>query len=130
MAVMAASAVGFVATFAIAAAPAEAVCYGRGDGATLTRTYNGHVVAVERQASGTCDGDNIYNGQLRDPYTDGYSARARYNDQGYNAIVAYASSNTWVDYRFYDQDGNSFAEIQIYSSPASRPSYYINTWGY
>ena len=127
---LAASAIGVLAAFVVTASPAEAICRGVGDGATLTRTYNGHVVAEERQVTGTCDSDNIYNGQLRDPYTDGYAAQARYVDGSFDEVMAIARTTSWVTYQFRDRNGNSYTLLEIYSSPASRPATLSGSWGY
>ena len=124
MAATAASAVGLLAVPVVAASPAAAFCYAQGDGRSMNYQYNGHIVARERAISGTCDGDEIYNGQLADPYNDGYAARARFKDGSYNGIAGYATTSAWNSYRFYDQTGDSTAYFQVYSSPASRPSYW------
>ncbi|GAB4006620.1 hypothetical protein GCM10029992_57950 [Glycomyces albus] len=131
LAASAAAAMGATIAVAVSAGPAQAICHGRGGGTTAHGLNEyGQVVAWERNVSGTCDQDGIYNGQLRDPLTDGYAARVRYRDGSYNAIVAYASTNAWVDYRFYDQTGNRSAGVQVYAGPGTRPTYYLDTWGY
>jgi hypothetical protein len=130
LAATAAAAVGAVAAVAVAAAPAQATCLGRTEAIAWQTNANGHFIAWERPIAGTCDGDGIYNGQLRDGRNDGYAARVRYRDGSFNAVVAYASTDTWVNYRFYDQTGNSRAEFQLYSNPATNPSYWQDNWGY
>jgi hypothetical protein len=120
LAATAASAVGILGALVVAASPAEAICQGVGHGVTMTNYYNGHLVAQERWVTGTCDNDDVYVGELRDPYNDGYAARARFKDGSYNGIVAY-SSGDWNRFTVYDQTGDSYAHMQIYSSPASRP---------
>jgi hypothetical protein len=132
IATTAAAAVGVLSVFVVASAPAEATCGRGGVGITITRNYNGHAVAQERNIAGTCDGDGIYNGQLRDPYNDGYAARAWYEDLPYEGIVVY-SSGTWKNYRFYEQNnngGSSAAILQIYSSPMSRPNFWWGTYDF
>lgn len=124
------SIIGALAAIVVAASPAEAICKGKGGGEWFGYMYNGHMVAEERHVRGTCDGDNVYNGQLADPYNDGYAARARYRDTNFEQVVVYATSSSWTNYRFYDQTGNSYAKMQIYSSPASRPSWWTPTWGF
>lgn len=113
----------------VVATPAEAFCEGRGGGYTYTRHYNGHAIAQERQISGTCDQDGIYNGQLRDLYTDGYAARVWYWDGDFKGDYAY-SSGGWVNYRWYDQDGDYGAIVELYSTPGSKGWTEGGSWGY
>ena len=130
LAATAASAVSVLGTLLVSAAPAEAICEGKHNGTTITEYYGGHAVAQERQVTGTCDGNGVYSGQLRDMRDDGYAARARYEDAQYEGIVA-TSGGGWKDYRYTDKstDGTaSYAYVQIYSSPASRPdAWWINS---
>jgi hypothetical protein len=130
LAAAAASAACLVTALTVTAAPAEAICKGIGLPSAAQSYVNDRLVAVEGAQSGTCDGDGIYNGYIIDPRTDGYAARIRYSDGSYNAIVAYASSGTPVNYRFYDQTGNTSAKFQLYANPAHRPTYWADTWGY
>jgi hypothetical protein len=125
-----AAVVGSLAAVVVAAAPAEAYCAGQGNGQTLSVYYGGHLVAQERQVVGTCDGDGVYNGELRDTRDDGYAARAWYVDGSFQGIVKYAYTSDWVNYTFYDQNGNSSAGIQVWSRPETKPEIPASTWGY
>lgn len=122
LAASAAAAAGLLITLVTAGSPAEAAC--KGSDHTIVTTKTGGVpVAQERAVWGTCDGDGIYNGLIRDMREDGYAARIRYRDGSFNAIVAYASTGAWEDYRFYDQTGNNSAGYQLYANPAQRPDW-------
>lgn len=116
----AASIVGALTVSVVTAAPAEAVCYGRNSGTAIGNYVNGRIIATERHQTGTCDGDDVYNGQLQDNYNDGYAARVWYKDGSYDGVVAYASTTAWVGYRFYDQNGDSYSIMSIYAGPGTK----------
>ncbi|MEU6248017.1 hypothetical protein [Glycomyces sp. NPDC047010] len=121
---------GTLTAVVVAAAPADARCLGQGNGNTMQVRYNGITIAQERQASGTCDGDGIYNGQVRDLREDGYAAQVVYVDGSYQGLVATATTSTWKNYRFYDQTGNNSAGIIFWSRPETRPEIPASTYGY
>lgn len=123
-----ASVAGVLAALVVTASPAEAMCI-NGQSETLSHHYNGHIVAQERITSGTCNGNGTYTGQLKDTYTDGYSAAVRFKDGSFNEVVAY-SSGDWKTYTFTDKNGGSAASMMIYSSPDSRPDWWYATSGY
>jgi hypothetical protein len=127
-----ASVFGALAALVVAASPAEAICRDQGDGVSITFNYNGHAVAEERQIAGTCNGDRVYEGQIRDRYADGYSAKVRYQDEEFEAVLA-SSSGDWKNYSFTDKstDGSaSYAGVQIYSNPEIRPIFWWVNKGY
>ena len=128
-----ASAVAVVGTMLISAAPAEAVCQGD-TGVTITARENGVAVAQERRVSGTCDGNRLYTGELRDLRTgDGYSAKVRFKEGDFNAVVFTNTSSSWREYTYREREhdgGQSYASVQVYANPAHRPNLYTPNYGF
>jgi hypothetical protein len=129
-----ASAVAVVGTLLISAAPAEAVCQGINEGVTVTARVNGIATAQERESAGTCDGNRFYTGELRDLRTgDGYSAKVRFKEGDYNAVVATNTSGSWREYTYREREndgGQSYASVQVYANPAHRPDLYTPNHGF
>lgn len=97
-------------TVALAAAPAQAVCTGRGSNLSiaLTRPSDGAVLARETwQNSGTCDGLGDYYGRVQDSITDGSCAYALFFEPnaGQNQVTSGTSCTTgaYSNYRYYDR---------------------------
>ncbi|MDN3239110.1 hypothetical protein [Glycomyces tritici] len=128
-----ASAVAVVGTMLISAAPAEAAC--QGDNAhTITHYENGVAVAQERRVSGTCDGNGVYTGELRDLRpADGYSAKVRYKEGDFNEVVFSTMSSSWQRYTYREKTpdtGTPYASMQVYANAAHRPDIYTPNYGF
>lgn len=134
LAATAASAVALLGTLLISAAPAEAACQGRASGFTITHYQGGVAVAQERQVVGTCDGNGVYHGQLRDLRPgDGYSAKVRFKEGDFNAVVFTTTSSTWQNYTYTEKtpdSAESYASVQVYADPAHRPDIYTPNYGF
>jgi hypothetical protein len=134
LAATAASAVALLGSLLVSAAPAEAACRGVGNGFTITHYHGDIAVAQERQVTGTCDGNGYYTGELRDVHpSDGYSAKVRYKEGDFNAIVFTTTSSTWQRYTYTEKTpdtGLSYASMQVYTDPNRRPDLYTMTYGF
>jgi len=62
----------FTADSLTSPSPAEARCNGEGNPVTSTFSYGGHTRVSETPVSGTCNGNDLYRGVLKDAYPDGY----------------------------------------------------------
>lgn len=93
---------------------ADAICTPNAATATYS-SPDGVVRARERaQYLSTCDGDNIYKGQLQDPVTDGSCSWATYEDANQSSVpVVACTTGVYKDYTWFDQNGDSFAIISL-----------------
>ena len=44
--------------------------------------------------------------------------------------MKYAYTSTWVNYTFYDKNGDTSAGLEVYSRPETVPEIPASTWGY
>lgn len=98
---------------------AEARCGGVG-------TPQNHIIvhgSVNRgeetvQNLGTCDNDGIYLGRLKDLVTDGSCVWAEYFDPNQSTPVTACTTGVYVNYTWFDQNGNSSANYRLCYNPA------------
>ncbi len=107
------------------AAPAAAYCY---YGAKpLSFFHNGYMRARENvQYSSTCDGDSIYKGKAQDSVTDGHCAKVEVWDEPIKSTpVTACTTGAWVNYTYWDQQGNSAALMRLCYGGTCGPYYWF-----
>jgi hypothetical protein len=104
-----------------APSPAEARCIGEGNPAYSWFRYDRAAVqASETPGAGTCDGSNIYTGQLKDEASDGYCVSVWFQETGTGgwvppdsgAIVVCGNGNK-ATIQWRDKNGNSYVYEQF-----------------
>ena len=103
--------------------PAEARCMGEGNPVYSWFSYGGGVVASETPVAGTCNGNNVYTGVLKDTRADGYCVSVWFNDAGqgwYQApggqVCGYGNTST---FQWSDRNGNSTVYEQFCIEPVT-----------
>lgn len=111
----------------VAASPASATgCQGSGNSrGEWGWSYNGAVRARTTSYDSTCDGDEVFVGYLRDPYTDGYDAKVYIWDGTYNGTFHTTGGSSWSKFTYTDQSTQSGFWLDGYSSSAHH-SYNVN----
>jgi hypothetical protein len=88
--------------------PAEARCNGVGNPVTSTFIYGGHTRVAETPVSGTCNGNNLYRGVLKDTYPDPYCVSVEFYDAGWWYELGYVcGSGNSSSFSWQDINGNS-----------------------
>jgi hypothetical protein len=70
----------FAADALASPSPAEARCMGQGNPVYSWFSYGGGVAASETPGAGTCNGNNIYSGVIKDERQDGYCAVVEFKE--------------------------------------------------
>jgi hypothetical protein len=90
---------------------AEARCVGNGNPVTSTFSHGGNVRVSETPLDGTCNGNNIYRGTLRDKDSDGNCVAVRFKETGTDGKwitpVGGNSCGLPSTFEWHDHNGNS-----------------------
>jgi hypothetical protein len=94
--------------------PAEARCNGVNNPVKSTFSYGGYVRVSETPGAGTCNGNNIYTGVLKDERADGYCVHVQFKETGYPWLPPSPYGNVCgagntVTFQWEDRNGNSYA---------------------
>jgi hypothetical protein len=104
---------------------AEARCLGQGNPVRSTFSYGGFVQVSESPGAGTCNGNNIYTGVLKDEQPhDPECVRVRFKEAGMPNWVTPSGGTTCggtSTFQWHDRNGNSrvYQQFCIYSSVTS-----------
>lgn len=115
------AAVASVAAVVVAGSPAAAtVCKGANNSwDSFGWSYNGAVRAYTTSYDSTCDGDDVFVGYVRDPYTDGYDAKVYITDVGeYIGTFHSTGGSSWSKFTYTDPGRDSSSWLAGYSSSA------------
>ena len=119
-----------------APAPAEARCVGQGNPVySWFRWNNAAVQASDTPAAGTCDGSNIYTGQLKDEAQDGYCVSVWFREAGLNWTLPDSGPNILcgagnkATFSWRDRNGNSYVYQQFCLHRASNLENVRCGWG-
>ena len=113
--------------------PAEARCTGVNNPVySWFAQVPGSVSASETPAAGTCNGNNIYTGVLKDEKTDGWCARVRFRETGlpwitYGEVCGNGNTDR---FEYHDQHlNNSRAYQQFCLYRETNPDQFFCGWG-
>jgi hypothetical protein len=126
--------------------PAEARCTGVGNPVKSTFSYGGGVAASETPLTGTCNGNQLYSGVLKDERADGYCVSVQFKETGYEwgdyAVVCGNDNTLAFDYRDKNNNSRAYQRFCLYTAPPNSRlrtcgwgtqvgfGYYGTNWGY
>jgi hypothetical protein len=111
--------------------PAEARCNGVNNPVT-SNFYYGSLRASETPGAGTCNGNNVYSGVVKDESQDGYCVSVWFKETGINWTRAgkVCTAGNTSEFHWTDRNGNSYVYERFCMEPASDPSLpMICGWG-
>jgi hypothetical protein len=112
--------------------PAEARCTGVGNPVRSTFSYPVSVAASETPVTGTCNGNQLYSGVLKDERADGYCVSVWFQEAGLGWVRASSilcgNGNT-SSFEWRDRNGNSYMYEQFCVHRASDHALLACGWG-
>jgi hypothetical protein len=111
--------------------PAEARCTGINQPVKSTFIVGGRTVASETPLSGTCNGNQLYQGVLRDESADGYCVAVQFKETGidWTYPVGYVCGNdNTASFEWRDRNSNSYVYQRFCILPLSGGAYTCG-WG-
>ena len=113
--------------------PAEARCTGINQPVKSTFVVGGRTVASETPLSGTCNGNQLYSGVLRDESADGYCVAVQFKETGIGWTPPSPATQVCGDgdaltFEWRDRNSNSYVYQRFCIQPLSGGSY-ICGWG-
>jgi hypothetical protein len=113
--------------------PAEARCAGVSNEVRSTFIFNGFVRVSETPAPGTCNGNQLYGGIVKDEFADGYCVEVQFKETGIDwTVPAYGSvcgtGHTSL-FEWRDRNSNSYVYERLCLWPLGDPSVKICGWG-
>jgi hypothetical protein len=110
--------------------PAEARCNGVNNPVKSTFSYGGYVRVSETPGAGTCNGNNIYTGTIKDERADGYCVTVKFKEAGFDWMIpddgtACGGTST---FQWHDINGNRQAYQQLCISNGATGEAYCG-WG-
>ena len=97
--------------------PAEARCAGNGNPVRSTFSYGGTVRVSETPVAGTCDGDNIYRGTLKDERGDGNCVSVWFWEAsiGWHRAASTCGGTATFQWDDRNHDSRAYEELCIYN---------------
>jgi hypothetical protein len=110
--------------------PAEARCGGEGVAVTSWFSYGGTLRVSETPRAGTCNGNNVYTGVLKDERADGYCVSVWFKDGIYpwNSAAKVCGVGKTVTFQWADRNGNHQAYEQFCIEPVDPTKRMICGW--
>jgi hypothetical protein len=113
--------------------PAEARCMGQGNPVySWFRNTRPAIQVSETPAAGTCDGNNVYTGVLKDEEQDGWCAGVRFRETGFQFVTVAVVCGAGNTERFEWRDlhlNNSRAYQQLCIHRESNQQQFVCGWG-
>jgi hypothetical protein len=105
---------------------AEARCMGVNNPVTSWFAWNGSKRVSETPGAGTCNGNNIYSGVVKDELADGYCVEVQFKETGIDWTIpdggAVCGSGNTSSFQWNDLNNNSYVYQRFCIWPISNPA--------